>query len=194
MIQTVKPIYGKNYDEGWIGFTYTNSSFISQGIAWFERWDNRRGLPVSHVLLITGPNSLIESTTPKGVSERDLQGLFDKPDTLFIALKPKGLNHKIAKELVEEAKKYVGYRYDYSLIVGNFITSNFIGKFFNFVTRGYFNKGVLKIFDKSKMKICSEFVATVLKSHPAFKDKGCLKKSLNEITPQMLFEDKELFE
>jgi hypothetical protein len=38
-IVIVKPEYGLNYTKGFIGFTFDDQSFVSNGIAWFTRWE-----------------------------------------------------------------------------------------------------------------------------------------------------------
>ena len=35
-IKSVKPVFGENYDLGWIGFTQRGGDIISDGIAWFD--------------------------------------------------------------------------------------------------------------------------------------------------------------
>lgn len=189
----VKPVFGVNYDIGFVGFTHTDSSFVSSGITWFTRWDRMSEIAVSHVLLVTGADKCIEAN-PEGVVQSNLSDRFNDPKIQIFFRKPRGWNSAMGKRLVAAAQKYIGNKYDYGLIVANFLTSNLIGRGLNSLFGGMPAKWLFKVFDRKNAQICDEVIALILQTESGLKMLGVLRKPAREINPQMLFEDDGCFE
>lgn len=185
IIKSVVPQYGVNYDIGYIGFTFTDDSFISQGIAWFERWDRTSPIKVSHTFVVAGPDNTIEALA-EGVVQSDLDKYFNDPHVHVFFKKPKPFNSIIAKGIVIEASKHIGEKYCYSLIVADAIDRSFIGHMLGL--------NVTKYFEHRKEEICSQLVGEVLQEQPEISKYGCLQNPARMLTPQMLFEDPFIFE
>jgi hypothetical protein len=102
-IVSVLPEFGVNYNVGYIGFTYTDNSFISKGIAWFTRWAKGENLdvpnvPLSHVIVVTGPDTCAEATVPRS-KETPIQEYFDAPHTHIFFRKPVGWTDDLGKRI-----------------------------------------------------------------------------------------------
>lgn len=196
-IVSVLPEFGVNYNVGYIGFTYTDNSFISKGIAWFTRWDQgkNRGVPdvpLSHVIVVTGDGMCAEATVPKS-KETPLSEYFNDPHKHVFFRKPVGWTDDLGKRISWEAICRVGFTYGYTSIVGHALANNFVGKALGFVTFGLTTKLFKRAFDKKNQFICSEYAALAMQAQPELKDKGVLAKKACEIDPQMLFQDQVIF-
>jgi len=192
-VLSIKPEWGVNFDLGYIGFTFNDKSFVSNGIAFFEHWDRYSGIPVSHCLIVTGWDACIEAL-PQGVVNSDLGKYFDDPHTRIFFRKPKGWNYNIAMRMTDEAGIHVGEKYGYCLLFSHAVAATLPGRILNLLTFNLPNKALSAIFDERKKQICSELAAKAIAANPDLKGKGVLKKPPRMITPQMLFEDNEIFE
>ena len=187
------PIYGDNYRPGFVGFTFKDGSFVSEGIVFFTRWERLSDFKASHTLIVSGEDACVEAQG-RGVVESDLGKYFDDLGYAIAFRKPKGWTPELGDRIVTSAREHIGKKYGYALIVGNAITHSVTGKLFDRLTKGWTTRWVSKVFDQSKAEICSETVALALQAQPELAKLGCLKQPANVITPQMLFEDNELFE
>jgi len=188
------PVYGRDYCKGWIGFTRYDGTFLSEGISYFTRGDRLTRKPVSHVFLVSGPETVIESHLKPGVSERPIKNYLDDKSCEVFFLKPKGLCPRIADELVIRARTQIGRKYDASLIAAHAFTGTFLGRVLNKVFGGIPETMAGKLADSDDEWICSEFVAWVFDEQEEYRDKGVLAESNSTITPQELFEDTVVFE
>lgn len=189
-----KPLYGENYKPGYIGFTFTDGSFISSGIAWFTRWDRKKGsdvpnLKLSHVVLVVDKDTVLEATWPR-IKLTPIAEFFDDPDIHICFRKPKGLTPEIAAAMIEQGSIRIGEKYDISLIVGQLLKKNLIGRLFSMITFRLSDKLLTKLFDKARAAVCSEFIAWCMKSSGFY----TLKRIPADYSPLELFQDEDLFE
>lgn len=192
-IVTIDPQWGINYKPGYVGFTFHSGSFISEGIGYFTRWDRTSRIPVSHALIVSGENECIEAQG-SGVVVSDLQKYFKDLKYTIAFKKPVGWTPELGEKIVASARERVGMKYGYSLIVGSAITHSVFGKLLDRITRGWSTRTVTRAFDSKKQEICSELVAHALWDQPEYEHVPLLQRQASEITPQMLFEDTQLFE
>jgi len=194
MIKSVQPIFGDNggnYDVGYVGFCYTDNSFISQGIAWFTRWDKEHMPPVSHTFIVTGSNSCIEAQA-KGVVPADLTQYFNTPHVHVFFRKPVGWTLDLGNKIVAKGASKIGVRYNFASIITDLIAGSTIGHYLN----KWFNNWPNKIVSYSVGwigMVCSTFVAWTLQQFDEFKLLGCLQLPARIITPQQLADDDTLF-
>lgn len=189
------PSYGRDYNPGYIGFTYTNKHIIAKGIAYFTRWANMTDIRATHALIVTGKNQCVEADASKNcVTEGTLQHYFDNPHCQIFFRKPKGLNKTIADKMVKLAKEKVGEQYDFASILTHAISGSFAGRCLHHLLRGEFENELSKILNSPKKWICSELVAYVLDEQDEYRDQGILEQPNATISPQELFEDSVIFE
>ena len=187
------PVWGDNYRPGFIGFTFKDGSFVSNGIVFFTRWERMSDFKASHVLVVSGENACVEAQG-SGVVEAPLSHYFDDLSYAIAFRKPKGWTPEMGERIVKAAREHVGKKYGYALIVGNAVTHSTAGRLLHKLTKGWTTRVVSKWFDGANAEICSETVALALQTQPELKNLGCLKQPANTITPQQLFEDNEVFE
>lgn len=196
-VKQVKPVYGDNYNKGYIGFTYTKGHVIAEGIAYFTRWARMSDIRVTHALMVTGENSCIEARADTNcVQESKLEDYFKKPKCQIFFREPKDLSDEIANRIVETAKLKVGCKYDHVLISFHIITNFIVSKLLALVLPVLPEKvkpWLAERFDNPNKWICSELAANVLAQQPEYQDKVILQRSHATISPQELFEDREIF-
>jgi len=196
-IVSVKPQYGVNYKDGFIGFIYNDSSFISLGISWFTNWERGQNpdvpnIPISHTLIVTGPNECVEANFPK-IKRSLLTDYFNDPHNHIFFRKPVGLNDDISKRIIDTAYSKIGKLYDWTLLIGHTISNSFIGIILDVLTKGKSKEFFTNLFNKKNRMICSELAAYCLNEQPEYKGKGTLLKKLSSIDPQQFFQDKVIF-
>lgn len=194
----VPPVFGETYKVGYIGFTFQDHNFLASGVAWFTRWDKGENpdipkLNLSHVIIVTGDNECVEAYLPR-VRRTPLDHYFDNPNNHIAFRKPIGLTPEIGERIAKAAASRIGDSYGISLIVGQLIADSIVGRLLGWITRGWSHRLITGIFEKKNQFICSELGAFVLNEQPEYKGKGVLSKPPFEIDPQMLFEDREIFE
>lgn len=195
---SVRPEFGVNYDVGYIGFTFQDSNFLAEGVAWFTRWEKGENpdvpkLDLSHVIIVSGENECVEAYLPK-VRRTPLSDYFDNPKDHIIFRKPVGWTPELGKRIAETAASRVGNRYGVSLIIGQLLANCFLGHFLGWLTRGWSHRVITGFFENKDQFICSELGAYALDQQVEFRGKGILAESAYEIDPQSLFEDREIFE
>ena len=194
-ITTVAPVYGQNYNKGYIGFTYTNSSVVSQGIAHFTKWARMSDICVSHALIVTGENSFIEAdASQNAVIEGNLQHHFDAPHRQIFFRKPQELNDEIAEAIVQILRPEVGKKYDFKSILTQALSGSFAGRLCDRLLQGQLENKLSEHLNNPEKWICSELAAYALDEQPKYKDRGILKRPNATISPQELFEDSVIFE
>jgi len=190
-IVSVKPGFGVNYNRGWLGFTFTQKSFVSSGIAWFTRFeegDNKAlpDIPISHVVVVSGPDECVEAAIPK-VLRGPLSHYFEDPNTHIVFRKPVSWDAAKADLTVMQAETRVGQSYDYPLFVGHFLNENVLGRLFSILSFGLSKKAVYALLNRKNGLICSELGAWAL-AQSGYK----LDKKPASYTPQTLFQDPSL--
>lgn len=194
-VLSLEPKYGKNYEKGYIGFSFYSNNLSSEGIAFFTK-DARTGpIKVSHSLIVSAENECIESHTDgNAVRRHSLSTYFDDPRRQIFFRKPVGLTPKIAESIVNIAASQIGYSYDPLAGLAVAITNSFMGKVLNERFRGNFDDMVASLLNLDNKWMCSELVAYCLDQQPEYKGKGILMSPPGVISPQQLFEDNVIFE
>jgi len=101
-IVTLNPVYGVNYNKGYIGFTYDGTHPVGRGIAYFTKWDKMSNISATHALIVTGENTCIEANAGTNmVEENDLQPYFKPSNCQIFFRKPKDLTDNIAERIVD---------------------------------------------------------------------------------------------
>lgn len=174
IIQSVPPVYGKNYNKGYIGFTYQSANIISQGIAYFTRWSKMSNIYATHALIVTGENECIEAHAETGVHKTTLDKYFNDTSYQIFFRKPKDLTESIADGIVKILLPEVGKKYDFNLIGTQLAAGTFLGRFFDTYLKGQFEDALAKILNDKNKWICSELAAYALDEQPEYRDKGIL--------------------
>ena len=190
-VKQIKPVYGDNYNKGYIGFTYTEGHIISEGIAYFTKWARMSDIRVTHALIVTGENSCIEANANNNcVEQGNLQKYFNNPHCQIFFRKPKDLTDEIADRIVKVLNPEIGKKYDFQLILTQALAGTFMGYFFDHLLEGKVEDELARILNDPEKWICSELAAYALDEQPEYKDRGILKRPNATISPQELFEDK----
>lgn len=194
-IQTVKPVFGKNYDIGYVGFTYHDRNFVSEGIAWFTRWENLHDIPVSHALIVTGEDSCIEATgTGGGVRESPLRHYFDDPGVRISFRQPKGWDAALGNRIAASARLQLGRKYDYGVMVADMVVDSILGHFVDRIFGGRPGRALMGLLQSPDRFVCSELVAWAMEQQPEFAGQGILREKAAMVSPQGLFEDDRVFD
>lgn len=182
------PEYGKDYDDGYIFFSYNTDSLISTGIALFTKFEAKSKIPISHCGIVTGKQTCIEAANPGGVQVSNFHEKYLKPKkTVVFLCKPRNVSPELAGLMTDEGLKHVGKSY---AIPG--VISSAFWNLLGFATIGYLRKK-RNWFNSEDRFFCSELVAEALIS--AYPDRpGCLEYHPTNIYPQTLFEDHIVFE
>ena len=193
-IRTEEPIYGGNYNKGYIGFTY-NGSFIAKGIVHFTHWASMSDIYASHALIVTGENSCVEADASRNcVREGTLEHYFGENTCQIFFRKPLGLDDKIANRIIETVKPEVGKEYDFKSILIQTLSGTVLGHFFDHLLQGKLEDELARLLNDPNKWICSELAAYALDEQPEYKNQGILKRPNATISPQELFEDSVIFE
>jgi hypothetical protein len=194
-ITTVKPVYGDNYNKGYIGFTYDKGNIIAEGIVHFTHWESMSDIYATHALIVTDKNSCIEADAGKNcVNEGTLEDYFARNTCQIFFRKPKNLTKEIADRIVKTVKPEVGKEYDFKSILTQALSGSFPGHFLDRLLQGKLEDKLAEILNDPNKWICSELAAYALDEQPEYKDKGILKRPNATISPQELFEDSVIFE
>jgi len=189
-----QPIYGNNYNKGYIGFTY-DGSFIAKGIVHFTRWAKMSDIYASHALIVTGENSCIEADASSNcVREGTLDRYFGENKCQIFFRKPNGLNDEIAHRIVSIIQPELGKEYDFKSILIQTLSGTFLGYLLDRLLQGKIEEILAILLNDPNKWICSELAAYALDEQPEYKNKGILKRPNATISPQELFEDSEIFE
>ncbi len=189
-----RPEFGKDYDVGWIGFNHAESN-MSQGIAYIQGWKQQSDITVSHVFIVTGEDECVEAAFPKGVVVSSLEKqYFSREDRYVTFRQPLGLTREMAEQIVETAREEVDKPFDKNVLAVHAAHGNFLGYLLDVACGGEAKDLSAKFVSAEDSWICSELGAYVLDSQSEYKGKGVLSREYGAITPQMLFEDDEIFE
>jgi len=189
-----EPVYGENYDRGYIGFGYGRTHFVSKGVAYFTRLNRLGDVKVSHALIVTGPDSCIEARYNGGVQEGVLKQYFDDEEYQLFFRKPRNLDSTIATAIIKAAKTQLGCKYDTALLFSQAVNGSFLGRILNRAFGNSPDQMLSALVNSDARWVCSELVAYAMDNHPEYHDKGILADPHETIDPQELFEDTELFD
>jgi len=193
IIQT-RPVYGRNYRLGYLGFEFKTADPIAEGIAWFTRQDRESAVKVAHVFIVSGPDECIEAHAGSGVIRASLEGRLADPCTIVCFKKPAGWSLDLGARIVAAAEPRIGEGYDGSLIVAHALNGSFLGRLVSHLTGDEIASKLVDLLDTQDEWICSELGAYVLNEQVEFAGVGVLSKPNASITPQELFDCDELFE
>ena len=189
----VEPIFGGNYNIGYIGFSYDTESIISKWIAKFTKNFNYSGIKVSHALIVVGENLCVEaSASERKVILSPLTKYFNNSNTPISFRKPRDLTIEAAEEIAELAKSKIDCPYEMLQIPGHIWKAlPFINQFNRF-TRNIFIDPISNLVDNKNKFICSELAAYSLKNAKSWKHnhEGILARWTTRLNPQELFEDR----
>ena len=191
----VEPVYGLNYNKGYIGFTYDGDNPIAQGIAYFTKWDKIDMIRATHVLIVTGEDSCIEASgSDKHVHETPLAPYFEQSTKQIFFRKPVGLTGEVAERIVQTLRPEIGKTYDFFLIMAHALVGTVPGHVIDRLSGDKLSVSLCKLLDNPNSYICSELAAYALDQQPEYRDKGVLALPDSTINPQQLFEDDVIFE
>jgi len=158
-MKSVKPVYGKDYMAGDVYFVWTDRSFLSLGIAWFEYRSEflTAKEKVSHCGIVVGEGKGI-SAQPQGIDYEDLYAIFDDSDKHVFFREPLMLQAYSAEATVRYAENQLGRKYDYGLFCAFALVNSSFGKLFT----DKFKKRILNFFNSDEKLVCSEFAAECL--------------------------------
>lgn len=189
-----RPIYGEDYDRGWIGFNHS-TSWMSQLIGNAGRYRRRSPIVISHAFIVTGEDTCVEAAFRKGVLVSSLtEQYFEMPTRYVVFRKPKGLTPEIADRICELAEAQVGKRFDNGVLVAHALNDHFLGWLMNRMTGDAAIAATDSLFNQPDAWICSELAAYVLNQIPEYAGRGNLSQRPGMLTPQELFENDEVFE
>ena len=194
-IVTLNPVYGVNYNKGYIGFTYDGTHPVGRGIAYFTKWDKMSNIYATHALIVTGENTCIEANAGTNmVEENPLEPYFQPSNCQIFFRKPKDLTDEIAERIVEILKPELGKKYDYKLILAHAFSGSLPGQILDLLSRQKIKKLLSEALNCPDKWICSELAAYALDEQPEYGDIGVLINPNSTINPQKLFEDDLIFQ
>lgn len=191
--RSVAPAYRVNFREGYIGFTYSDKSVLSMGIAYFTRWSRLSDIPVAHALVVSGPETCIEALKKDGVCEQPLDKYFSDENTRVSFRKPVGYTAALGMRIAAAARDHLGAAYDTPLLLAQLLDGSFLGRLLSHCFGEDHHEKVSRLFNSADRWICSELAAYALDAQPELTDRGILAKPDEAIEPQELFEDNEIF-
>lgn len=195
IITYVEPVYGLNYNKGYIGFTYDGDNPIAQGIAYFTKWDQMHMIRATHVLIVTGEDSCIEAdAATNSVHEVALAPYFKPSSKQIFFRKPVGLTDEVAERIVQTLRPTLGMTYDFLLILAQAAIGTVSGYVLDRLLRGKLSVSLCEALNDPNSYICSELAAYALDQQPEYRDQGVLALPNSTINPQKLFEDDVIFE
>ena len=192
--ESEEPVYGENYDRGYIAFGYGSNHFSSKGIAYFTRLDRLSDVKVSHVMIVTGPDRCIEALYEGGVQAGSLSKYFDDKKYQIFFRRPRNLTSEIATSIIEKAETQKGCKFDATLFVSHAVNASFLGR----ALRGVFgdnpDRMLSALVNDDDRWVCSELVSYAMDGLSEYHDKGILDNPHETINPQELFEDEVIFD
>ncbi len=192
----ITPVYEENYNRGYIGFCYDQTSFVSQAVAQTTKYCNYSNIKVSHALIVVSKDTCVEAdANSKKVIEAPLSKYFDNENKIISFRKPKESDDVVAGEIVELAKSKIGCGYEYAEILGHLGKSLPGINQFNKFTYNVFVDMISCLIDNKDKFICSELTAYSLKyaQSRSYGNKGILSRITTRVNPQELFEDRTIF-
>lgn len=180
-IKAIPPIYGVNYNKGYIGFQGNDDSLICKGITYVTRWEKMSDIAVQHCFVVASEHTCIESVMiPNGVKKTPLEDYFRSDRSVFFR-KPVGLTEVVADYIVETANNEVGKSYDFGALLVQALSGSLAGR----LLLNSQVEAIAQLLEDPNKWICSELCAHSLES--AF-DRDFFLASSNSLSPQELFE------
>jgi hypothetical protein len=180
------PVFGEDYKEGYVFFSYTTSSVVSAGIALFQSCETKSG-PISHCGIISGPGKCLEATTPVVCESDFIAKYINEPHTIVFLRKPVGWTPEKAQVIIQEGRKHLGKKYSYTGLLGSALKVILSWSYKLFPSWRY----KADPFNSKKEIFCSEYIAMCMV--PAMGKVGCLQYDPTNIYPSTLFEDRVIW-
>lgn len=174
------PVYGVNYDKGYIGFEGKDDSLLARGITYVTRWEKMSDIATHHCFVVTDEYNCIEATADGKVREAPLETYFRSNRSVFFR-KPVGLTESVADAIVQTARNEIGSCYDFKAILVQALSGSFAGRL---LTNAKV-ESIARILDTPDKWICSELCAHVLET--GF-NRNLFPLAHNSLSPQELFE------
>jgi hypothetical protein len=184
-MNTVQPVFGKDYEPGSTIFTRKDSGIISKGIIWFQSIDESVAWIPTHVLIVINKTFGIEAAE-KGIQFCSLKDYFDDSKCQVVCRKPIDLDLKISWQAINYAYKLKGRPYDYVALGLGYPLMILSG-----LSRWI--KWLRKLpvpFHIPGARVCSAFVADCYKHTDRYKEVMLFKEwHVSRITPVMLWNE-----
>ena len=194
-LEVEKPIFGKNYDIGYIGFS-NNDSTVAKVIKWGTKYDKKGKIEASHALIVISETECIEALAGQGVVISPLSKYFDGNEIDIIFRRPKEYNQNFAQEIVKIAKEQIGLPYSKKAIIQSGFRGLFAGHIIDLITKDKLWDFLCENHFGKQTFICSGLVAYCLQRIPNWKynSSGVLKRKFGGINPNELLYDDKIFE
>ena len=194
-LEAEKPVFGKNYNIGYIGFS-NNDSTVAKVIKWGTKYDKKGKIEASHALIVISETECIEALAGQGVVISPLSKYFDGNEFDIIFRYPKDYNQDFAQQLVKIAKEQKGAPYSKKAIVTSIFRGLFTGCIIDLITKDRLLDVLCENHFGKQTFICSGLVAYCLQRIPNWKynSSGVLKRKFGGINPNELLYDDKIFE
>lgn len=120
----VNPIWGQDFDVGYVGFMNKPGNILSKGITWFENLEESMKYGedlldggVSHVFIVWDRDFGIESSD-KGVQFFWLKDYIKKPNVRLVFREPEKIDQNYLHQLLNKAWSMEETPYDYTGLLG----------------------------------------------------------------------------
>lgn len=174
------PVYGLNYDKGYVGFEGKDDSLLALGITHITRWEKMSDIATHHCFVVIDEYNCIEATADGKVRETPLEDYFQPNRSVFFR-KPVGLTESVAETIVQAARNEIGKEYDFKAILVQALSGTFAGRL---LTNARI-ESIAGILESPNQWICSELCAHSLEM--GF-DRDLFSQASNSLSPQELFE------
>jgi len=178
----------KDYGPGYVFFSFTTNSIISDGIALFTAGERTSGIKVAHCGVIDHDGQCIEAVADdkkKVVRSNFRKEYLENENRVVFLKKPAGLNDANAEIFIELCEQHIGKNYAYSGIFGSFV--------FTCLSFGYrlapWLRRLKNPFNADSELFCSELVSEGMRDSRVIGEHGVLVWHPTNIYPQTLFED-----
>jgi len=192
---TITQVNGFVPQPGMMG-SVNHYAFISGGIEYFTRWwRGTSSPPVSHSLTASSSSCCVEANAD-GVDEDNLSVYNDAAYALYWRT-PWFWTPEIGDELAAEARRFIGFKYDFGLIAADALNYDVIGHLINGLTGDALDRFLTRLADSPRLMICDKLCVVVMQNvcrKLGIPLKGSLLLPARECNPQMLFCDDELYQ
>jgi hypothetical protein len=176
-----------NFGAGWIGFSFRDNNFVSQGIVFFTDLDELNSIEVSHSFYTVDGHTIIEAEA-NGVVMSDPSKYFNDPHIHVFFRKPIHLSSEYTMIMTNYAFGLVGKSYDYGLFI------NFLWQWFCSKTGIPISKKSPPLLDDPDKLVCSEVSASSLNKIPEYANLFPLSEWHPARISPMLLLPSEIFE
>jgi len=178
----VDPVFGEDYNEGYVFFSHRTDGFYAKGITLFTG-DGESGIPITHCGIITGNGTCIEAKIGKCISEVDFDEEYLQQENCTVVIrKPLRWSPDRSKASIAAARESLGLAYSTGGVIGLILQKIFTFGYAWFPSLKYQKNP----FNSNQSMFCSELVSDAMK--PSYGPDGVLQYHPSNIEPQELFE------